>query len=206
MKLWGRFVVTLRQGEAMSGVSAGFQLALRLLVVACAFVATSSRADDASSEEFFEKRIRPVLAGTCFRCHGGQKTSGGLRIDSREGLTKGGESGAAIELTALDQSLLLKAIRRADDASAMPPDAPYPRRKSPISRLGCRPARPGRNGRRASQVRLIGRFSRCILSSFRPFATNPGCGRRSIGSCSRPWKRRDGSHRRPRIAERCCVA
>src|SRR4051812_6981345 len=39
-------------------------------------------ADD--PETFFELKIRPVLAGTCVKCHGADKASGGLRLDSRE--------------------------------------------------------------------------------------------------------------------------
>ena len=52
------------------------------------------RADD--REDFFEAKIRPVLVESCLRCHGSTKTSGALRIDSRETLLKGGKSGAAI--------------------------------------------------------------------------------------------------------------
>ena len=59
-----------------------------------AHVAAAARAEDAASEAFFENRIRPVLAGVCLRCHGPQKQSGGLRLDSREAIVKGGESGA----------------------------------------------------------------------------------------------------------------
>ena len=40
-------------------------------------------------EDFFESHIRPVLAGTCFRCHGTEKTGGGLRVDSLESILKG---------------------------------------------------------------------------------------------------------------------
>src|SRR5262245_31376645 len=36
--------------------------------------------------EFFERKVRPVLASACLRCHGEQKVSGGLRLDSREAL------------------------------------------------------------------------------------------------------------------------
>src|SRR5258705_12250362 len=64
----------------------------------------------AQDDAFFERRIRPVLADTCFRCHGGERTSGKLRVDSRESLLKGGESGAAIVPGAADKSLLLRAI------------------------------------------------------------------------------------------------
>jgi len=83
------------------------------------------RADD-TAEAFFEKKIRPVLAETCFRCHGGQKTSGQLRVDSVEALSKGGESGPALVPSQPNESLLLKAIRREEGVSAMPPDKPLP--------------------------------------------------------------------------------
>ena len=78
-----------------------------------------TQADDA--HDTFEKSVRPVLLGTCFKCHGGQKVSGGLRVDSREALLKGGESGAALVPGKPDESLLVKAIRRHEDVSAMPP-------------------------------------------------------------------------------------
>src|SRR5271154_851575 len=46
--------------------------------------------------EFFESKVRPVLAGTCQKCHGGANHKGGLRLDSRESALKGGDSGAAV--------------------------------------------------------------------------------------------------------------
>jgi hypothetical protein len=92
-----------------------------LLLVVCK---SAGHAQDPASEEFFEKRVRPVLAGTCFRCHGGLKEGGSLRVDSRESLLKGGDSGSAIDHADPKKSLLLAAIRRDDDVSAMPPDKP----------------------------------------------------------------------------------
>jgi hypothetical protein len=80
----------------------------------------------AGDDTFFESKIRPVLADTCFRCHGGQKTGGKLRVDSRDALLKGGDSGAAIVAGDPEQSLLIQALRRADDVAAMPPDKPLP--------------------------------------------------------------------------------
>ena len=55
-------------------------------------------ADDNADFEFFEKRIRPVLIEHCYECHSGnaKKLRAGLRLDSREVLRKGGESGPAI--------------------------------------------------------------------------------------------------------------
>ncbi len=79
------------------------------------------RADEHA--DHFEAKIRPVLVGTCFRCHGDNKTGGNLRIDSREALMKGGDSGPAIVPGNPDESLLLIAItRKSDDVSAMPPE------------------------------------------------------------------------------------
>ena len=79
---------------------------------------------NAPGDDFFENRVRPVLAGVCLRCHGPQKQSGGLRVDTRESLAQGGDSGPAIDATNLDQSLILDAIRRVEGVSAMPPDKP----------------------------------------------------------------------------------
>ena len=65
-----------------------------------------------------------MLSGVCLRCHGQQKTSGGLRLDSREGLIKGGDSGPAIDAETVDESLVLQAVRRVKGVSAMPPERP----------------------------------------------------------------------------------
>lgn len=90
-----------------------------LLLPSTAFAAEEERA------EFFEQRIRPILIAQCVRCHGADKASGGLRVDSRESLLKGGESGTAIVPGEPTSSRLVLAIKRMDnDVSAMPPDKP----------------------------------------------------------------------------------
>ena len=48
-----------------------------------------------NNAEFFEARIRPVLATNCYSCHADSQL-GGLRVDSREAILKGGKSGPAI--------------------------------------------------------------------------------------------------------------
>ena len=50
---------------------------------------------DARGVEFFERKIRPLLANSCYQCHSRQskKVKGGLLLDSQEGLLKGGDSG-----------------------------------------------------------------------------------------------------------------
>jgi Protein of unknown function (DUF1549)/Protein of unknown function (DUF1553)/Planctomycete cytochrome C len=72
--------------------------------------------------ELFEQKIHPVLAGVCFRCHGDQQVAGELRVTSREALVAGGDSGPSIVPGKPEESLLIKALSRADDVSAMPPD------------------------------------------------------------------------------------
>ena len=94
----------------------------RLHALICSLIFTAIANADESGERLFENSIRPVLIETCFRCHGDLKVSGGLRVDSREALLKGGESGASIVLGKPQESLLVKAIRRHVDVSAMPPD------------------------------------------------------------------------------------
>lgn len=72
--------------------------------------------------EFFEKRIRPVLVEQCYKCHSRQsgKERGGLRLDSREALRRGGDSGPAIIPGKPDESILIKSIRHATPELRMP--------------------------------------------------------------------------------------
>ena len=77
-------------------------------------------------DAFFEAKIRPVLVESCFKCHGGKKTSNGLRVDSREALLKVGDSGPAIVPGSPEKSLLIQAIRYTGDELKMPPDKKLP--------------------------------------------------------------------------------
>ena len=73
--------------------------------------------------QFFEIKIRPVLADNCYKCHSAQatKVKGGLWLDTREGSLKGGETGAAVVPGDLEKSLLIKAVRYTDPDLQMPP-------------------------------------------------------------------------------------
>ena len=77
----------------------------------------------AAQLQFFENKMRPMLADNCYRCHSQQaeKVKGGLLLDSREGLLKGGESGPAIVPGDPEKSLLIKAVRYTDPDLQMPP-------------------------------------------------------------------------------------
>jgi cytochrome c553 len=78
------------------------------------------------AETFFELKVRPLFHHSCYRCHGGKKVSGRLRIDSRTALLKGGESGPALVPGDPEKSLLLQAVRHSHDNLHMPPDKRLP--------------------------------------------------------------------------------
>ena len=72
---------------------------------------------------FFEKKIRPVLASNCYQCHSeeGKKEKGGLLLDTRDGIRRGGDNGPAVVPGDPRKSLLLKAIKQTDATLKMPP-------------------------------------------------------------------------------------
>jgi mono/diheme cytochrome c family protein len=78
---------------------------------------------DQAGMEFFENKIRPVLAEHCYSCHSQKADSlkAGLYLDTRDGLLKGGDSGPAIVPGDPEQSLLIKAIRYTSAELQMPP-------------------------------------------------------------------------------------
>ncbi len=77
----------------------------------------------ASQTEFFENKIRPVLSKHCYKCHSAEatKVKGGLLLDSRAGVLKGGDSGPAIVPGDAEKSLLIKSVRYTDPDLQMPP-------------------------------------------------------------------------------------
>jgi hypothetical protein len=74
-----------------------------------------------SAAEFFESSIRPILSEECQKCHGPAKQSSGLRLDSREAILKGGDTGAAIVPGKPAESLLVQAVEHSHDELKMPP-------------------------------------------------------------------------------------
>src|SRR5262245_27940171 len=83
-------------------------------ILLVAWICTSAHADEPSAQaiEFFESKIRPVLAEHCYSCHSAhaKELQGELLLDTRDGVLKGGESGPAIVPGNVEESLLIKAI------------------------------------------------------------------------------------------------
>lgn len=93
-------------------------------------VAPLCSAEKFSSEQlaFFEKKIRPVLADKCHKCHSvtSKKLKADLYLDTREGLLKGGDSGPALVPGDPEKSLLIEVIRYEDTDMEMPPKSKLP--------------------------------------------------------------------------------
>lgn len=83
---------------------------------------------DSAGIEFFEKKVRPVLAEHCYECHSHQakKLKANLYLDSRAGLLEGGETGVAIVLGEPDKSRLIEAVRYTNSDRQMPPKKKLP--------------------------------------------------------------------------------
>ena len=98
-------------------------VATLMVAVASARAGEGDAGDPATQAErirFFEQEVRPLLVAKCQSCHGGEKQKGGLRLDSREALTAGGESGPVVEPGKVDESPLIDAVRY--EGLEMPPD------------------------------------------------------------------------------------
>ena len=95
------------------------------LCVAVAFATALARpllaADSAAGLEFFERKVRPVLAENCYDCHGAEKQKGKLRLDSAGAIRAGGESGAIVVAGNPEQSRLITGISYGDPEFKMPP-------------------------------------------------------------------------------------
>lgn len=83
--------------------------------------------EDASKPEFYTAKVKPIFDANCARCHGGANHRGGLNMDTREALLKGGHDGAVIVPGDPSASLLVKLIRHegpSSDPMPMPPNKP----------------------------------------------------------------------------------
>ena len=109
---------------------------MRRIAVLCLLTATAAStpaADPApklspEQVEFFEKKVRPVLAEQCYSCHGEKKQSAGLRLDTAAGLKQGADDGPVVTPGDPAKSRLVASVARAGDfpmppKAALPPDA-----------------------------------------------------------------------------------
>jgi mono/diheme cytochrome c family protein len=88
-----------------------------------AAMASTAGAGEADPVQFFEAKIHPILSDKCFKCHSEQagKSKGGLTLDTRDALLKGGDTGPGIEPGKPESSLMIKAVLYTNDDLQMPP-------------------------------------------------------------------------------------
>ena len=94
-----------------------------LSVPADGAVSLASGSPTREREAFFEQKVRPLLADKCFSCHSENsgKQKGGLLLDSRDAILKGGESGPAATEGKPEHSLLIRAVQYHEPDLQMPP-------------------------------------------------------------------------------------
>lgn len=83
------------------------------------------------TNEFYAKRVVPILQNNCLKCHD-DTAKGGLQLDSYSLIRKGGQDGPVIVPGDLEASMLIQAIRRNSDLK-MPPK--YPLKDSEVADL-----------------------------------------------------------------------
>ncbi len=98
-------------------------ITIALAPVSFLTIGSSSAQSPAENLEFFEKRIRPVLAAHCYECHSvdAEKLKADLLLDSRESILRGGDSGPSIVPGNPDESLLIETVRYTNVNLQMPP-------------------------------------------------------------------------------------
>jgi hypothetical protein len=100
-------------------------------VILASLASQALAADTNEPLEFFESKIRPVLAQNCFECHSVQaqknkKLKAGLLLDSKAGILHGGETGSALVAGKATESLIMKVLRHEIKGAEMPPKGALP--------------------------------------------------------------------------------
>jgi mono/diheme cytochrome c family protein len=96
---------------------------LRLLLTGLIAVPALAQQPTKEQSEFYTNKILPIFAENCYKCHSseGGKDKGGLTLDTRDAIMKGGDTGPALVPGDAEKSLLIKAVSYADPELQMPP-------------------------------------------------------------------------------------
>lgn len=98
---------------------------LKSLILPTLLVSAFALGQD-DGKDLFEKKVLPVMQDKCFQCHSAKakKPAGGLRLDTKEFMAKGGKSGKLLVPGDVEKSLLIEVIRwtSSDKDRNMPPE------------------------------------------------------------------------------------
>ncbi len=106
-----------------------FAARMVVMLVTAAAVSFARAQDEAARPEFYATQVKPVLANNCYRCHGGMNHRGGLNMETRAAMLKGGHDGAALVPGDPARSLLVQLMRHEGPANDPMPMPPPPRAK-----------------------------------------------------------------------------
>lgn len=118
--------IPAQAAAVLSSLIAGGVIVPVLIALAPAEARANDAVNRAEAERFFEKRVRPLLVSRCYSCHSAEAkvVKGGLRLDSRAGWMKGGDSGPVIVPGEPEKSLFIEAVRY--ESLEMPPKGKLP--------------------------------------------------------------------------------
>lgn len=103
-------------------------LSLRIVLATTFSLSIGGMTQAAEADAIFEKSVRPLLESKCYDCHSARsdEVKGNLRLDSLEGIFKGGDNGPAVVAGDVENSFLLRALRYQEDDYQMPPSGRLP--------------------------------------------------------------------------------
>jgi hypothetical protein len=121
--------MAMRRGRISAWTAVGAAAAIVGLCTSGARAQAAAAEDSAGGDplarheavQFFETSVRPLLAANCYECHGPDKQKGGLRLDSRAAIVRGGEIGPAMVPGAPAESAIVRAVGYNDPDLRMPP-------------------------------------------------------------------------------------
>ena len=95
---------------------------LILIGIPAGYGATSAQTTTRADVDFFESKVRPLLAQHCHECHSkkAKKQKGGLLLDSRAAILEGGDTGPAAVPGHPEKSLFITAIHQKNEKLQMP--------------------------------------------------------------------------------------
>ena len=109
------------------GLSAAGVLIAVIAAMACRQTCSVGAAVDPATPAFYSERVRPILVTNCGKCHFSFNHKGGLAMDTRASMMKGGRDGRVIVPGDPANSLLIRLMRHqgpANDPKPMPPKSP----------------------------------------------------------------------------------
>ncbi|MFO1488124.1 MAG: c-type cytochrome domain-containing protein [Verrucomicrobiota bacterium] len=132
-----------KQTRILSSLSFSAILALTLASSASAVDLSKLPAAAKKENVTFDKDIKPLFEASCVRCHGAERPKGGIRLNTLEGVLKGGKEGKIVEVGNSEKSELVISVSQLDPETAMPPK-PRARKGGPGGQGG--PGGPGGPG------------------------------------------------------------